>query len=580
MHMIRNYTLLTLLLILFSFGVKAQTGPDVRIKLLPGIEQGKAKVDVAFNGWLYAAFTTRDSANNKGGITICSSKNNGLTWNVIDAYSVSGSLYTAADIVVTGTHVDSLKLFVVGVLNNVTLNTYTIFIDKYDANAGVFAGSNYNVTTGSRKIYDVAIASDYQSPAVGANPYSVAIAYSVYSSSKDSINYVVSTDAGATFLPSVSVATTGYYFRNLDIAYGKSTSASNGRYFIAFERMASSTATTGNIYTARSSSTIDGGFNQPINLDSISSTAIGLCSNPVIAVSVTPGVDNDSGSVTAAVLVERDYGGAGNDYDIIGFCNKRAHYTDNWYRFDVDNTGSHAKYPAVTYSIKDSMFIASYLDSTAYKAKLLKNDYKLSIGESNWTVVVDNYNNSGVMGTSWPQVAANPDNGKAALTWLKFENGRNTAYFDAEYSTIQNYSVALNDTICFGESVTFNGQTITTSGTYADTTEAENALDSIVTLTLLVENCTGINNVTAQTLKVYPNPFSNTINLNIDAAQTANMPVTITDLAGRVVYQQTYQIVAGSQLITIPASDSWSAGTYVLSVSSSAGNKSLLLTKE
>jgi hypothetical protein len=224
--------------------------------------------------------------------------------------------------------------------------------------------------------------------------------------------------------------------------------------------------------------------------------------------------------------------------------------------------------------------MAVYLDSTSLKTRLLKNNYNLATGASTWNVVSDNYNNSGVLGSAWPKVAANPENGKAALAWLKFENGRNTAYFDAEYSTIQNYSVALNDTICFGESVTFNGQTLTTSGTYADTTEAENALDSIVTLTLLVENCTGINNIVAQTLKVYPNPFSNTINLNIDAAQTANMPVTITDLAGRVVYQQTYQIVAGSQLITIPASDSWSAGTYVLSVSSSAGNKSLLLTKE
>ena len=172
-------TQLTFFFFLLVFYSQAQFGPDVRIKLQPGIQQGKAKIDVAFNGWLYAAFTTIDSANNKGGITICSSKDDGLTWNVIDAYTVSGSYYTAVDIAVTGTVVDSLKLFLVGVKYDNSATAYTIYVDKYNANTGVFSGSNFNVSTGSRKVYDVAIASDYQSRAVGTRPYSVAFVSSV-----------------------------------------------------------------------------------------------------------------------------------------------------------------------------------------------------------------------------------------------------------------------------------------------------------------------------------------------------------------------------------------------------------------
>ena len=576
----KHTTLLTLLLLLTAFCAKAQFGPDVRIKLQPGIEQGKAKIDVAFNGWLYAAFTTLDSANNKGGVVVCSSKDNGLTWNIIDVYSVAATSYNHPDIVVTGTSVDSLKLFVIGVKYDNNATNYNVYVDKYNANTGDFLGTYFNISTGARRVYDVAIASDYQSPAVGTSPYSVAFVYSVYSSSKDSINYVVSTDAGQTFLPSQTVATTGFYFRKLDIAYGASSSASNGRYFIAYERLASSTAATGSIFSIHNLSTIDGVFNNPVNLDSLSVAAIGLCSNPVISVSVTPGTDNDSSSVTAVVLVERDYGGSGNDYDLIGFCNKRAHYTDFWYRFDIDNGSSHSKYPAVTFSLKDTMFIASYMDSTQLKAKLIKNDYKLSIGASSWTVATDNYNNSGLMGAAWPQVAVNPANGKAAIAWLKFENNRSTAYFDAEYSTLQGYATTAADTICTGESITFNGQTITTAGTFADTLVAQNALDSIVTLTITVENCTGLQNVVAQSLKVYPNPFSGTVFIDIEATQAADMPVMITDVAGRVVYQQVHLVSVGSQRLVIPASDNWSTGMYVLSVSTPAGHKSVLLTKE
>jgi hypothetical protein len=572
-------THLTLLFFLLVFYSQAQLGPDVRIKLQPGIQQSKVKLDVAFNGWLYAAYSTFDSINNAGGINVCRSKDNGLTWTIMDSYTITNGRYTAFDVVVTGTDTASLKLFLAGVKFDNASN-YNIYIDRYDAYSGTFDGSNYNVSTGTRKIYDVAIASDYQSPAVGASPYSVAIAYSVYSSNQDSINYVVSTDAGATFLPSIKVATTGYYFRNLDLAYGKSSSASNGRYFIAFERMSSSISATGNIYTARNSSTIDGAFNTPLNLDSISSSAIGLCSNPRIAVSTTEAVDNDSGSVTALVLVERDYSAAGTDYDVIGFCNKRAHYTDYWFRFDIDNGGSHSKYPAITYSSKDSMFMVSYLDSTQLKTRLMKNDYNLSIGASNWDVASDNYNNSGVMGKAWPQVATNPVNGKAALAWIKFENNQNTAYFDAEYSTLQAYNTTVADTICTGESITFNGQTITTAGTYADTLLAQNALDSVITLNITVENCTGLQNVVAQSFKVYPNPFSGTIFIDIQATQAADMPVMITDIAGRVVYQQVHQVSVGSQHLVIPASDNWNAGVYVLSVSSASGVKSVLLTKD
>ena len=51
---------------------------DVIVNDNSSVNQRNAKLAVAYNGWLYSAFTTVDQ--NKGGIKIMCSKDNGTTW--------------------------------------------------------------------------------------------------------------------------------------------------------------------------------------------------------------------------------------------------------------------------------------------------------------------------------------------------------------------------------------------------------------------------------------------------------------------------------------------------------------------
>lgn len=406
---------------------------DIIIQNNDTADQTRVRLAVAFNGWLYAAYSREDVAADKGGITIRTSRDNGTTWTTMDSYFVTGVRYPAFDIVVAGNDTNSLTLYLAGINMNVTGPNYVLFVDRYNATTGSFIGSNYNLNKGTNTIYDVALATDYESPAVGASPYSVGMLYSAYSSSFDSIVYVGSTDGGTSWAHRQSVATTGSYFGKLSIAYGKSVSGSNGRYFGAWERRASSTARTGNIYSSRSQSTVDGSWITPENLDSVSSAMIGLCKNPQIACSYG-NTDNDSGSVTAVVLVQRDYTGNGSDYDLLGFYNKRAHFTNFWYRLDIDNSGTNAMQPDVSYDRTNMNFLTTYYDSTNGKLPYVINGLNLPT-PSSWTTISPQYNDVTTnLKAPYPRVEINPAVVQTAHAWIAQNGSDGVAMFDAEYN--------------------------------------------------------------------------------------------------------------------------------------------------
>ncbi len=404
---------------------------DIVIKPESGVDQENVKLSVAFNGWLYAAYSTKDSVTNAGGITIRTSRDNGLTWTTIDSYSLVNIEYPAFDIVVAGSDTNNLTLYLVGVNHNTVSSNYVIFVDRYNCLTGTFISSNLNMDKGSRTIYDVAIATDYRFPAAGASPYSIAVAYTVYSSANDSLNSIVSIDGGNTFTVFENVMATGFYMRKLSLSYGRSASASNGRYFAAWELLESSMARNGHIYTSRNTYTVDGVWNAPLNLDSVSSTMINLCRNPSLATQYNA-LDNDSGSVSAIVLVERDYNGDASDYDVLGFYNMRAHYTNYWFRLDIINNGEQDFAPDISYDPFYNNFLTVYYDSTNGKLPYIVNNMNLAT-PSAWTIVSPQYND--VVGIlRKPQVEINPVLNKTAHVWIQKGSSRGIAMFDAEYN--------------------------------------------------------------------------------------------------------------------------------------------------
>lgn len=480
---------LVLILSLCTTTMFGQFLNDVIINNAPTIDQSNVEVATAFNGWIYTAHQTVDAATNAGGITIKMSKDRGETWTVIDSYMPIGLRYPAHDIVVTGTDTNNLKLFLVGVREEVSSGNYIIFIDEYNARTGNFITSNFNENRGTNKVYSVSIDSDYLFPAVSTSPYSLGVLFSAYTSSRDSIIYIASLDAGATWGVRQQVATTGFYFGKVSIAYGKSASGSNGRYFGAWEQKSSASAVNSNIYTSRNTSQVDGVWNMPENIDSISSAAAGLCSNPRIAVSYG-NTDNDSSSCTAIVLVDRDYGAAGNDHDVIGFYNKRAHFTDNWFRLDVENTSTNDMFPDIAFDYEANRFFCTYYDSTNKKQSLRYNDWQLTNTDT-WTFNTARYNDdtTNVMVKSFPRISYNANTDGVDVAWTKkIGSGNGVCLFDASYR-----------------------------GIYIGIDEEKPTIS----------------------INAYPNPTTDFVNLYAaDLINYTNLSIELVDMQGRIIHQQ------------------------------------------
>ncbi len=513
--------ILTVFTAIVTFG--QAFGPDVIIQQ-DTLNQRNVEITTAFNGWIFEAHSTVDEAANSGGITISKSTDGGYTWTVLDSYISQDIRYEALDLVVAGTSEASLTLYVTGVNHNIASGSYTLYVDRYDAVTGSFIGSNYNLNKGTNRIYDVEIASDYMNPAMGASPYSVGLLYSCYSSTYDSIVSVVSIDGGANFANRNTVGTTGSYFRNVSLDYGRSTSASNGRYFAAWERLPSSSARTGNIYTSRNSSTVDGNWITPVNLDSLSSTMIGLCRNPRIACS-RGAFDNDSGSVSSVVLVDRDYNADGSDYDMLGFYNKRSHYTNFWYRLDIVNSGENDVTPDILFAEADTMFHAVYFDSTKLKLTYVSNEYNL-ISPSSWNSVQSGMNDIPTASLHpIPRIAYRPGINELALAWIDEDATGGVAKFDIE------------------------------SFIYAGVNEQKQEMNALL----------------------YPNPVKDQLFIELDEAMSQlATQLTITDLNGRVV--RNVQLDGQTTLsITV---DDLANGTYMLRLDNQKGFASRLFVKE
>ncbi len=481
------------------------------------LDQRDVKISSAFNGWLYAAYSTSNTVSGAGGITIRRSKNNGVTWSTLTTVTLSGSKISAFDIVVAGTDTNNLTLFNVGVNNNISGGTYILYFDKYNATTGAFIGnfcSNNNY--GTRKVYDVSIATDYRFPAVGSSPYSVGVLYSVYSTSKDSIIFVTSNNGGASQTARQNIASTSLWNRGVSLAYGRSSNWSNGRFFGVWEQLSSSTARNGNIFTSRSASSVSGPWIANKNLDSTQASMLGNCRNPDIAVQYN-NLMNDSSSITAAVVVERDWTGTGSDYDVIGFYNKNAAGSNYWKYFGIVNTSEKDNSPDMIFDPGNNNFLAVYHDSTNHKLPYCINDMNIS-NPTTWGYVTTQYNDLTTNIISpFPRVDINPVSVKTVHVWnSEGAGGKGVALFDAEnlYTSVKEVT--------------------------------EPSISS----------------------NVYPNPASTVVNLNFELKNLQDVTMEVIDTKGNVVKQEVYYGLSnGSNRKTINIAD-LPDGIYILKLSS------------
>lgn len=425
--------LIILIILTSSFFAKSQYkapsryGTDVILNN-SSVYQNYVKLSIAYNGWMFAAFTTYDAVGNAGGICIVKSTDNGTTWNIFFNSSVVGSFFPAIDIKVVGNNENSLYLYLAGGQNESgAIESRSVFLNKYDANnINNYSGTLYSKNLGLDQVIDIDLESDYISPGENVNPYSVAFVYALKGSTSDSVKFVLSSDGGQTFTTEKNIHNTTNFIRKVSLSFGKANIGFNGRYFAAWDEYSSPSNSFGQIYTSRNINTAIGAWITPIRLDNMSPYFEGKCRNPSIA-SQYGSANNDSSSITTLILCENSFGMDASTMGISMFMNYKSHYSNMWLGTTVTEQSGVKKEPHISYDTINRNFLMTYFDSTQQKLPF----YVCNINSNSWYLINEKYNDENLLTIANPRVEINPIYTQVAHVWIK--NGQ--AMFDAEHAS-------------------------------------------------------------------------------------------------------------------------------------------------
>lgn len=557
--------------------------------------QTLADITTSFNGWTYCVVAYKNN-NVNGGYHLVMSKDNGVHWNTIENMDYNFGYTPALDIVVTGSDTNNLALYLAGTYRSFDNQSNTLFIKSYDGRTGTFITQNYSKDYADRAIYDVAIASDYLMPANGVTGYSVGVAYTCFSQFVDSANFVLSTNAGLTFSSPVNIANTPLYMRNISLAYGKSASATEGRYFVALDGFTSTDASNGQIFTCRNTGGITSAFTPLQGLDFLDNSTMELCNNPVIAVS--HGVDNDSLSCTAIVVANRNTGG---NCDIVSFYNKRAYSNNFWqYQGVATNTNTYDTNPDLFFESTLNTFLLTYADSTNSQLKQGAVSYNYP---TNYIIEPTYYNDFALGWTSAktvPKVSKSPAKNYPEFAWITtsgvFGGSSGVGFYDAGQIALnitatentQTFVASFPVTFTFSETVTnFDLSDIVTSNctltnftgsgtTYTAIINLSNAgIASIEVLNdvalpnnshdifeILYEPLS-VNEVNANNLfSAFPNPANNIVRIVVANNALTVKAIQVYNMSGQVVNQYSAAMLSNNSIdiSNLPS------GIYILDV--------------
>jgi hypothetical protein len=405
-------------------------GKDIIINDLPNENQKRVAVCSAFNGWLYAAVWSR--VDGYTSTIIMKSENGGLNWNLFKECGANplNEILTSFNIVACGNSISNLKLFFGKVSYDTIYHRSVALVGRYNGITGVTEVDLLDEQ--DEQIYGLAISNDYNYPATNSNPGSLGILYSIQGV-KDSIIFRSSSDGGMTLSNRKVVAVSSHHFNKVALNYGVCPSYNSGRYFAAWEIKSDPGSNFYHIYTAHTNPDITGSFTPPVCLDSLDASAINKCKNPSIACQY--GIfNNDSSNLTEVVLAEK-YNTANNDYDVIGFYNRRAATSDHFENFNIASTANNEIQPSINFDAFDSSFMVTYFDSTIQKLPFIKNNCNL-LFPNTWQVLSPGYNDSSNILRPYPQVISSYFDHLAVTSWIGMRSGDNgKALFDSPSST-------------------------------------------------------------------------------------------------------------------------------------------------
>ena len=124
-------------------------------------------------------------------------------------------------------------------------------------------------------------------------------------------------------------------------------------------------------------------------------------------------------------------------------------------------------------------------------------------------------------------------------------------------------SFTRKDTILSTQTISFNGMSLTSSGTYLDTLVNSFGCDSFLTLILTVNPVLGISSLNPVKVEIFPNPAREILYIHSDVLKATSSILRIYSEDGKLVYDQVRR--ERMNPISIPLT-AWSRGIYILEI--------------
>ncbi|MDD5570725.1 MAG: T9SS type A sorting domain-containing protein [Bacteroidales bacterium] len=512
-------------LILSGFSLKCFAyGDDVIVDPNASRFYSNARVSVAYDGTIYYARIF--SLSKYGPVQnweIQRSTNGGVSFEIFMGGGLSGSSKCVAiDIVAAGNNVTDFRLFFARSYIDTTSKDNTLYMSKITAAGGstVIVSETYNYT--ARGWSSLSLATDGREKNKYSDPYSISLA-AVKAAGYDSI--IVWTDnVGGTNLKRVGVAKTAYFYKNVSIATGSTSpmTSSWGRLGIAWDTYNDISDTYGSIhlkflYPDNGTSPV---FTGPylIGNDTLSYR------NPCVIISQDTAGGTAPGDADMRVMVMYEYNNITNSVIDARVCDsiiaKAPDFSINTVTVAIgagDNQYPHGVFDPVW-----DNFLITYYNTTANTLSYSIKSLASAPGEAAGLIKA-NYRDAST--ASPVPICPRVDIDVAQIQGVFGWNDNYLSMFDTELSTV-----------------------------------------SIKEATV-----TGIEN-----LKMFPNPANSSVNIKFTANESQQFNITISDLTGRVFYNQSATVVGGENNFSVDLNHI-SAGNYIVSLRGESINSNLKL---
>lgn len=207
-----------------SFSAQAQRfGSDIVLHECNGDFWAKPKISVAGNGWIYVLMNKYGHPTENDETRIYRSTDGGLTFQQIASGTTpAGIRQGGRDLVVTGDNPSNIAIWYVLADNEEASQKTNVFLIKMDAN-GQNGNTVYSISYNNTRTNDVAISTNARSPEHVWSPFVIGFALTTYtiSENRGNVDYIYSTDGGATFTKKWMYNKVGSEFGAIDLSIGQ-----------------------------------------------------------------------------------------------------------------------------------------------------------------------------------------------------------------------------------------------------------------------------------------------------------------------------------------------------------------------